>query len=55
MLTESVLTESKTARETQLAEIESEQATEILSKIKSLYFALWDGTGTTVTSPVKVA
>ncbi len=30
ILTDSVLTESKTARDNQLAEIESEQATEIL-------------------------
>ena len=52
MLTESVLTESKTARDNQLAEIESKQATEILSKIKSLYFALWHGSSTTVTEQV---
>ncbi len=52
ILTDSVLTESKTARDNQLAEIESEQATEILEKIKSLYFAVWEGTSTTVTEQV---
>ncbi len=52
ILSDSILVESKTARETQLAEIESEQATEILTKIKSLYFALWKGTSTTVTEQV---
>ncbi len=52
ILSDSILVESKTARETQLAEIESEQATEILNKIKSLYFALWKGTSTTVTEQV---
>ena len=49
ILSGSILVESKTARETQLAEIKSEQATEILSKIKSLYFALWQGEGIATT------
>ena len=35
----SVLIESKTARENQLAQIDEEQATEVLNKIK-LYFPL---------------
>ncbi|MGK7950447.1 MAG: hypothetical protein AB4368_17095 [Xenococcaceae cyanobacterium] len=48
----SVLIESKTARETQLAQIDEEQATEVLNKIKSLYFALWKGSNTTVTEQV---
>ncbi len=52
ILTESVFIESQSARDNQLIEIESEQATEILSKIKSLYFALWEGTSTTVTEQV---
>ncbi len=52
ILTDSILIESKTARDNQLAQIESEQATEILNKIKSLYFALWFGTSTTVTEQV---
>ena len=33
----------------QLAQIEEKQATEILSKIKSLYFALWKGEGIATT------
>ncbi len=52
ILSDSVFTESKTARDNQLAQIEPKQATEILSKIKSLYFALWFGTSTTVTEQV---
>ncbi len=52
ILTDSVLTESKSARENQLAQIDEEQATEVLHKIKSLYFALWSGTNTTVTEQV---
>ncbi len=52
ILTDSILMESKTARSHQLAQIEPKQATEILSKIKSLYFALWEGTSTTVTEQV---
>ncbi len=40
MISDSILTESLSARDHQLAQIESEQATEILGKIKSLYFAL---------------
>ena len=49
IISDSVLTESFSARENQLAQIESEQATEILSKIKSLYFALWQGEGIATT------
>ncbi len=52
IISDSILVESKTARETELAKIESEQAAEILNKIKSLYFALWKGTTTTVTEQV---
>lgn len=52
IISDSILVESKTARETQLAEIEPKRATEILTKIKSLYFALWQGTNTTVTEQV---
>ncbi len=49
IISDSVLTESLSARENQLAQIEEEQATEILSKIKSLYFALWEGEGIATT------
>ncbi len=49
ILTEDILIESKTARETELTQIKSEQATEILNKIKSLYFSLWEGEGIATT------
>ncbi len=52
IVTSSVLIESKSARETQLAQIDEEQATEVLNKIKALYFALWKGGNTTVTEQV---
>ena len=52
IVTSSVLIESKTARETQLAQINEERATAVLNKIKSLYFALWKGANTTVTEQV---
>ncbi|MDJ0746397.1 MAG: hypothetical protein QNJ32_23955 [Xenococcaceae cyanobacterium MO_167.B27] len=49
MISDSVLMESASARSHQLAQIKSQQATEILSKIKSLYFALWKGEGIATT------
>ena len=52
MITDSILVESKSARENQLAQIGEERATEILNKIKALYFALWQGTNTIVTEQV---
>ena len=52
MITDSVLVESKSARENQLAQIGEEQATEVLNKIKALYFALWSGANTIVTEQV---
>ena len=52
IVTGSILIESKTARETQLAQINEERATEVLNKIKALYFALWKGSNTTVTDQV---
>ncbi len=52
IISDLVLMESASARSHQLAQIEPKQATEILTKIKSLYFALWEGTSTTVTEQV---
>ncbi len=46
MITDTILAESKSARSNQLAQIDEEQATEILNKIKALYFALWKGKNT---------
>ena len=50
ILTESAYTESKTLRDRQIVNLSDEKAEEILVKIKSLYFALWQGEGTTTTS-----
>jgi hypothetical protein len=49
IVTESILTESKSAREIQLAEISHNRASEVLTKVKSLYFAVWQGTGIATT------
>ena len=49
MLTESILIESKTARNNQLSHCSQNRAKEILVKIKSLYFAVWQGTGIATT------
>ncbi len=50
ILTESAYIESKTVRDNQVASLSNERAEAILMKVKSLYFALWEGTGTTTTS-----
>ena len=50
ILTESAYIESKTVRDNQVASLSDERAEAILMKVKSLYFALWEGTGTTTTS-----
>ncbi len=44
-----VLVESKSARDSQLAHLSHDSAQSILSKIKSLYFALWKGAGIATT------
>lgn len=49
ILSDSVLIESKSARDNQLARISHERASDTLSKIKALYFALWQGTGAATT------
>ena len=50
ILTESAYIESKSVRDNQVASLSNERAEAILMKVKSLYFALWEGTGTTTTS-----
>ncbi len=50
ILTESAYVESKSVRDNQVASLSDERAEAILMKVKSLYFALWEGTGTTTTS-----
>ena len=52
IITDKILVESKSARSNQLAQINEESATEVLNKIKSLYFALWKGVNTIVTKQV---
>lgn len=49
ILTELAYLESKTVRDNQVTNLSNERATEILNKVKSLYFALWQGTETTTT------
>ncbi|MEO0538541.1 MAG: DNA-binding protein [Cyanobacteria bacterium P01_A01_bin.123] len=49
ILSDSVLVESKSARSEQLASISHERSQDILVKLKSLYFALWQGTGIATT------
>ena len=49
ILSESVLMESKSAREYQLGRVSSERASDLLNKIKALYFTLWSGAGASTT------
>ena len=52
ILSDSVLIESKSARDNQLARVSHDRAQEVLNKVKSLYFALWQGIGTCTTEQV---
>lgn len=45
IVSESVLIESKSARNNQLARVSHDRASEILNKLKALYFAFWNGVG----------
>ncbi|MDV2997678.1 MAG: hypothetical protein N4J56_007383 [Chroococcidiopsis sp. SAG 2025] len=49
ILSESVLVESKSARDRQLEGISASDATDALTKVKALYFALWKGEGIATT------
>lgn len=53
VLCESVLLESKSARDRQLAQMPHSRAEQILTKVKSIYFALWQGTGAATTEQMK--
>ena len=53
MLSDSVLVESKSARDHQLERMPHEAAHSILSKVKGLYFALWHGVGVSTTEQMK--
>lgn len=49
ILSDSVLIESKSARDNQLERVSHDSAQTILNKVKALYFALWQGTGAATT------
>lgn len=49
IVSESVLIESKSARNNQLAQMPHERAIDVLNKVKAIIFALWQGTGTATT------
>ena len=49
IISESVLIESKSARDNQLAQMPHERAVDVLNKVKAIVFALWQGTGTATT------
>ena len=52
ILSESVLIESKSARDNHLARLSHDRALEILNKAKALLVALWQGTGVTTTEEI---
>ena len=45
LLSDSVLVESKSARDNQLERVSHDHAQSTLAKVKAVYFALWQGTG----------
>ena len=45
IISDSVLIESKSARDNQLESVSDEDAQSILAKVKALYFAVWKGVG----------
>ncbi len=49
IVSESVLIESKSARDNQLESVSLQRAQEILNKVKALFFAVWKGEGITTT------
>lgn len=52
ILSDSVLIESKSARNNQLARLSHESALDIISRAKGLLVALWQGTGVTTTEEI---
>lgn len=49
ILPDSVLIESKSARDNHLEQVSHESAQDTLNKVKALYFALWKGMGVATT------
>ncbi|MEP0873601.1 hypothetical protein NDA01_27975 [Trichocoleus desertorum AS-A10] len=52
IVSDSVLVESKSARNNQLAQVSHDRATEVLNKTKAVFFALWQGVGLATTEQV---
>jgi hypothetical protein len=52
ILTELAFVESKSLRDNQLSTVSHDRASEILTLVKAVYFALWQGTGTATTSQI---
>lgn len=52
IVSESILVESKSARDIHLGQLSHDRAAEILQKVKALYFALWQGTSIATTEQV---
>ncbi len=52
IVSDTVLVESRAARENQLREMSHDRAQAILAKVKNLYFSLWKGTGIATTEQV---
>lgn len=50
IVSESVLLESKSARDNQMLQIPHERACDLLNKLKALYFAIWSGIGASTTA-----
>jgi len=53
ILSDSVLVESRTARDDQLGDMPHQKAQTIIEKVKGLYFALWQGVGVATTEQMK--
>lgn len=49
IVSDTVLVESRAARDNQLEHVSHEYAQSTLSKVKELYFALWKGVGVSTT------
>jgi hypothetical protein len=52
ILTELAFVESKSLRDHQLATVSHDRSVEILNRVKSIYFSLWQGIGTATTGQI---
>ena len=53
LISDSVLTESKSARNNQLQRMTHDAAADVLGKVKALYFALWQGAGAATSEQIR--